>query len=151
MNELLRSRGLKVSPARLGILKALSTAHCPSTVEEIFKKLPPGLCDLATLYRSLSSFEEKSILKKIAFGDGQSRYEWVEEKNHHHHVVCRICKKIKAISFCGLESFEKQIQKLGYSNIDHSLEFFATCSHCFRAPKPTKASQDRHRRLGHPS
>lgn len=128
--ELLRSKGLKASRARLGILKALAQSHCPSTVEEIFQKLPSGLCDLATLYRSLASFEEKSILKKIALGDGQSRYEWAEEKNHHHHIVCRICKKIKPISFCGLKSLEKQIQKLGYSNIHHSLEFFATCSKC---------------------
>lgn len=130
ITELLRSKGLKASKARLGILKALGRAHCPVSVEELFKKLPSGLCDLATLYRSLASFEEKSILVKIVLGDGQSRYEWAEQKNHHHHVVCRVCRKIKPISFCGLKNLEKQIQKLGYSNIHHSLEFFATCSKC---------------------
>lgn len=127
----LKQAGLKVTQPRVAILSVLRDEHGPFTVEELKARIPTKTCDLVTLYRSLPALEKAGLVRRCDFGDGPVRYEYQgEDGHHHHHVICRKCKKVTSLDHCLIENLEKGLQKQGFSDITHSLEFFAICEEC---------------------
>ncbi len=126
----LRTARLRVTEPRIAILALLAEKHGPFTVEEIHQKLTK-ICDLATVYRSFISLEKARLIQRCEFGDGTSRYELAEEKDHHHHhIVCRKCKKIEPLDSCSFAEVNRLADDTGYSDISHFLEFFGVCRIC---------------------
>jgi Fe2+ or Zn2+ uptake regulation protein len=129
--EALKSHQLKITGPRKTILQALVDDHGPFTAEEVHKKIGRRICDLATVYRSLTSMEEAGILRRCEFGDGTARYELAEgEGAHHHHLICRKCKRVEVVDDCELEAIDKFARKRGFTDVSHILEFFGTCPAC---------------------
>jgi Fur family transcriptional regulator, ferric uptake regulator len=128
--EKLQSVDLKVTKSRLALLEALREGHGPFSPEDLFKKLGPSLCDLVTVYRMLTVFEEKGLVRRCVFGDGRMRYELQDNEHHHHHLVCRQCHSVKPLSDCVMKKTEESLSALGYRNLTHALEFFGTCPTC---------------------
>ena len=129
--EELRRYQLRVTEARIAILQVLVEKHGPFTVEEIYKQITKKTCDLATIYRSLSSLEKTGLIRRCEFGDGTARYELSEHENHHHHhLICRYCKKFEVLDDCELQEIDRVAKKRGYEEISHSLEFFGICPAC---------------------
>lgn len=130
--ETLRRLDLKVTKSRLALLQALKEGHGPFSPEELFKKLGPELCDLVTVYRMLTIFEEKGLLRRCVFGDGKMRFELEDSEHHHHHLICRVCHSVKPLPGCVMKKTEESLSALGYENLTHALEFFGTCPDCVR-------------------
>ena len=128
----LKKNNLKLTPPRKLILEILSKNHGPFSAEDIQKKFTKKNCDLVTVYRTLTSLEEAKIVQRCEFGDGIARYELSDsEESHHHHLICKECKKVEVIDTCELEnSINSFAQKKGFTNITHQLEFFGTCLDC---------------------
>ena len=126
--EILRSNGLKVTQARMEILKVLSNIKRPVSIAEIVKKLGQKV-DQATVYRVIEVFDKKKIVKQIDLREGKLRYEL--EGEHHHHLVCKKCNQITAIfDECLAVKSESIMEKYGFRVDDHSLEFFGMCQEC---------------------
>ena len=99
-NQLLKTNGLKVTKPRLRVLEVISdkkTAIKQPELEKIFG----SEIDRVTLYRILSSFEEKGILHKIFDLNGTATYAICSTKctaHHHHdqhvHFICTICNSV---------------------------------------------------------
>ena len=90
-------------------------------------------CDVSTIFRTITQFKEKNLIQEVNLNEGFFRYEMStgeEEHHHHHHVQCRVCGDIKNIEQCDLAPFEKAIQKLGFKDMEHRLEFTGVCSKC---------------------
>lgn len=134
LKEQLRSVGFRVTPSRLAIAELLEQAHKPLGTPTLAKAFVPNELDLATLYRTLKSFEEKGLIRHVAIDQRFASYEWVEEEGqHHHHLICKTCGLIEEIPDCELESLEKTVLKKTshFAQIaSHSLEFFGTCKNC---------------------
>lgn len=134
LKEELRAAGFRATPSRLAVAELLEKAHKPLGTPALAEALVPKELDLATLYRTLKSFEEKGLIHHVAIDQRFASYEWVEEEgNHHHHLVCKTCGLIEEISDCGLESLETSVLKEAsqFSQItSHSLEFFGLCKGC---------------------
>ena len=130
--EALKKHKLRITEPRKAIIRILVHKHGPYTAEEIYKKISKRGCDLATVYRSITSMEKLGIVKRCEFGDGLARYELADEDDlhHHHHVICTSCKKIEPLEACELETIDRFAQKKGFSNVSHNLEFFGTCARC---------------------
>jgi Fur family ferric uptake transcriptional regulator len=133
--ELLKNAGLKLTLPRQTLLQAITQHDGPFSAEDIFascKKLSrKSAGDLVTIYRSLATFSDISILTRCDFGDGTVRYELLEQDgSHHHHVICTSCKTVEPISFCVVEGQEQIIEQMGYSRLTHKLEFFGLCPSC---------------------
>ncbi len=127
----LKKSQLRITEPRIAILQALLEKHGPFTVDEIYRRVTKGVCDLATIYRSLGSLEKVSLIRRCEFGDGIARYELSEHENHHHHhVICKICKKIDVLDDCELKEIDRFAKKRGFTEITHSLEFFGICKEC---------------------
>jgi Fe2+ or Zn2+ uptake regulation protein len=127
----LRKSKLRITEPRTAILRVLLEKHGPFTVEEVHQRVTKRVCDLATIYRSLSSLEKTGLIRRCEFGDGTARYELAErEDHHHHHVICKVCKKIDVLDDCELPEIDHFARKLGFIDISHSLEFFGVCPKC---------------------
>jgi Fur family transcriptional regulator, ferric uptake regulator len=130
LKKLIKSKGMSFTHPRRAILEILVREHGPFSADEIHKRLPDKLCDLATVFRTLKQFREHNLVTPVKFDEDFTRYEFNDPHHHHHHVVCTQCQKMTTLDDCFLESFEKKLLKLGFRNISHTLEFFAVCPRC---------------------
>jgi len=129
----LRGQARKVTGQRGAILEILRQHPHPLANKDIFATLPKGLCDLATIYRTLHLLEEMGMVKRFDFSDGVARYELLGEDDdgHHHHLVCMRCGEVVKIQECFLREMELRIAAAnGFTAVTHKLEFFGLCPRC---------------------
>lgn len=126
--QLLRSNGLRATPQRIALLRALHRAHKPQTAEELHAKTD---ADLVTIYRNLQSLVKARVVQEARFKDASVRYEL--SHGHHHHIVCTSCGTIEELESCNTSPLDRQTLEVSkkFSRInEHSLEFFGICRSC---------------------
>ena len=64
--------GIKNTKARECLLKILKYNKDPITAEELYLKMPQGLTNLSTVYRSLHTFCDVGVVSKEISPDGKS-------------------------------------------------------------------------------
>ena len=129
--NLLKEKGFKVTPTRLLILDSFSVGCNPLNAEDIFKSLKKSKINLVTIYRTLTSFEEEGILKRIDLHKDSAYYELAD--HHHHHIICTDCGLIESLGDCNEASLSKSALKKSkkFQTVSqHSLEFFGVCREC---------------------
>ena len=130
--KILHGAELKSTDPRLAVLKALSEVKHPETAQEIHKRLKN--MDLVTLYRTLASFEEKQLVKRIDLHKDAVCYEL--NTGHHHHIVCTNCGTVEDFEVCDKNRLIKNIvaKASKFKNIkEHSLELFGVCNTCVKS------------------
>ncbi|MEK7781952.1 MAG: Fur family transcriptional regulator [Verrucomicrobiota bacterium] len=129
----LRQESCKLTGPRRAVLHVLEQQACPLTNKEIFRALPKGNCDLATVYRSVQMLERLGLVKRFHFGDGAARYALLEEGHaaHQHHLVCTCCTRIVEIGECIVRELEERVvSRSKFKAVTHRLEFFGICPAC---------------------
>jgi len=92
--EVLRERGMRVTPQRVAILQAVGNDRTHPDVDAVYRVVSrryPGI-SRDTVYRTLSMMEEKKIIGSILFVGNAKRYDPVTSR--HHHLVCIRCRSI---------------------------------------------------------
>ena len=87
IKEILQSKKIKASSARLLLMKKLSEPQGHYSAEDLFQSLKdtlPGL-SLATVYKNLEDLRAAGILRMVALPDQVRQYEW--ERGDHLHLV----------------------------------------------------------------
>src|SRR5436190_19486107 len=89
----LHEQSRKMTGPRCAILELMETETHPLTIKELFRLLPRGICDLATVYRSMHLLVKLGLVKRFDFGDGVSRFELIrhEHQGYHHQLICTGC------------------------------------------------------------
>src|SRR5262249_17395648 len=131
--ERLRRKSRKLTAPRRAILGILGRHPHPLSPGEIFKQLPRGDCNLATVYRSMSLLESMGMVKRFDLGDRVARFELLREGDdgHHHHLVCTRCSAVVEIEDCFTAELEEKIaSRSGFKAVTHKLEFFGICPAC---------------------
>ena len=85
VRKVLVEKGLKVTPQRLVVINTLNEIQNHPTAEKIIeyiKKNHPNIA-VGTIYRTLETFVENGIIKKVKTEKDVLRYD-VETENHHH-------------------------------------------------------------------
>ncbi len=130
IQKLLKQKGYRITAERQHVIKVLCAR--PLSVQEIYIQLKKKniKIDLTSVYRSLCIFVELGIVRALELGEGKKRYELVDERNHHHHLICSKCKDIEDI-FIEEKSLMREVEVKSKFKIDnHHLEFFGLCFHC---------------------
>lgn len=138
LNELklvLKRNNLKFTKQRESILKTLYKHNEHHTPEEILillkKEFPKETIGIATIYRTLSLFEDEGLVESISFGKDGKKYE-IGHKKHHDHLICLNCGKI--IEFID-ETIEKQqeivAKKNNFHMINHTMKIVGYCDKCY--------------------
>ncbi|OGH66584.1 MAG: hypothetical protein A3B90_00935 [Candidatus Magasanikbacteria bacterium RIFCSPHIGHO2_02_FULL_41_13] len=133
--ELLKQYGARLTKTRLAVLEIFFCDSHPFSVAEILASLKKqGIwVNKTTVYREMEFLLEKGIVSTVFLDEKHTKYEL--NLGHHHHLVCRNCGNIEEVEMKEIEDLfaviEKKLkQKMKFTNISHSLEFFGLCNHC---------------------
>lgn len=137
-----RGFGYRMTVARQAILDILSRTSKHLSAEEIYHeiyKIYPST-GLATVYRTVELLVQIGLVNKFDFGDGRARYELeigVENKEHHHHLVCMVCRRV--IDYTDFIDDEVELltktekglsKKYNFKIKKHIIQFYGICDKC---------------------
>ena len=95
IHNIISNMGLKVTPQRMAVLEALITLGNHPTADNIIeyiKKNHPHIA-VGTVYKTLETYYEKGMLKKVKTEKDYMRYDPILEK--HHHLYCEESNRIE--------------------------------------------------------
>ncbi|HEV7805745.1 MAG TPA: transcriptional repressor [Solirubrobacteraceae bacterium] len=131
LEDVLRSRGHRVSAARRLVLMALFAADVPVTAEQIsagMKGLPPS--DLASIYRNLEMLEQQGLVYHLHLGHGPRRYRLVSP-DEPCWVICERCDRIDAVAFARLDDARAAVNSgIGYKPSFTHYPIVGVCPAC---------------------
>ncbi|MFH0984140.1 MAG: Fur family transcriptional regulator [Candidatus Omnitrophota bacterium] len=131
----LKENGLKVTSQREAVLALFAKDNSRKTPYAVHKKLKKRLPQLGlpTVYRVLEELKEIGLLVQIPSEDRQLHYSLcnLPADKHHHHFVCRKCKKVEEVEHCNFKGISNFIlRKLGAIVESHSLQLEGLCASC---------------------
>jgi Fur family peroxide stress response transcriptional regulator len=115
----LRDSNLKVTPQRVAVLEALNNLKNHPTADKIKEyvvKNHPNIA-LGTIYKTLETFVEKGLVKKVKTEKDVMRYDAILE--NHHHLYCEDTERIEDFFDDKLDSLiDKYFQKKKIPNFN---------------------------------
>lgn len=130
LQKVLRDNGYSLTKARKLIIDTLWGAE-PQSTNELIDKLQSEI-DRASLYRNVTLFEKLGLIQRVYIG-WKYKIELSDVfSDHHHHISCLRCGKIKAIH--EEDEVENLIHSIanryGISAERHQLEIQGVCQEC---------------------
>jgi len=123
-------KGIRFTGSRKIIAQIIIESNDHPDVDVVLQranKINPKI-GIATVYRTLKLFADNDIIAKHDFaGEEKSRYEDVNDDEHHDHLID--IKTGKVVEFYNeeIEHLKEKIAKdLGYNLVDHRLELYAS-------------------------
>ncbi len=90
---------------------------------------------LATVYRAMQALSDAGEVDVLRSDDGEALYRRCVDREHHHHLVCRLCGTAVEIDGPDVESWARTIgARYGFGDITHTIELFGVCEGCREAP-----------------
>lgn len=126
MEELCAAKGLKITGQRRTIAAVIAESEDHPDVQEIYTRAAKkdSKISIATVYRTVKTFEELKIVERHDFGDGRSRYEESGEDHHDHLIDVNSGEVIEFVNDEIERLQEKIAAELGYRLLDHKLELY---------------------------
>ncbi|CAA6807708.1 MAG: Peroxide stress regulator / Ferric uptake regulation protein [uncultured Sulfurovum sp.] len=92
LEELIKNKKLKFTPARQMLLEIFSKASQPLAYEDIKSQIT---MDKATFYRNVTTFEASGILNGFESNDKKRYYEMTDKQ--HAHFICSECHNVECL------------------------------------------------------
>ncbi|MBI9053220.1 MAG: transcriptional repressor [Bacteroidales bacterium] len=91
----IKEKGLKITPQRIAVLEAVLELGNHPTAEKIIEFIQINHPNVAigTVYKTLETFVENDIIKKVKTDKDIMRYDAILEK--HHHLYCAESDRIE--------------------------------------------------------
>ena len=138
--EKLKAAGLRITQPRLLLLAALSKRGQPATIEQLHAEVGAQNCDLVTVYRCMTAFEEIGLARRAFFHNGTALYEINLGEPPRYHVVCKTTNQVAELDREtsgelreAIEAVQKKLRAKGYGDVGHIVEFFGVAPPAGRA------------------
>lgn len=135
----LKEHGLKVTPKRKAIIKALFDAGRFLSPEDVYVEVKRSFkkASFPSVYSNLETMLKIGILHKIDRPDRRLYYGLCRSGlKHHHHVVCVSCGAISEVADCPIPH-GRTVK--GFEVVKHFLQMEGICPRCRKgASKRTK-------------
>lgn len=94
LSEEFRANGLKVTPQRQSIFRALSGSTVHPTAEAVYTAVSVDMptISLRTVYQTLNDLAAMGELSALDIGTGSTRFD--PNLEPHHHLVCTACGRV---------------------------------------------------------
>lgn len=138
--ELLKDKGVRLTPQRQAVLEYLDETVSHPTAEDIYRNIRRRFqgVSLATVYNIMNLFKEMGIVLELKYGDMASRFDG-NFKNHYH-ISCIECGRVFDYDRPLVEGLEEEAAKMsGFKIHGHRLEFIGTCPDCQKGESGLKA------------
>lgn len=101
----LKDNNLKVTPQRIAVLEALASLKDHPTADKIKEYVVKNHPNIAvgTIYKTLETFVEKGLVKKVKTDLDVMRYDAILDK--HHHLYCENTERIE-------DFFDEKLNKM---------------------------------------
>ncbi len=98
-----RARGVRVTPQRLAIYRALAGDPGHPTADAVYRRVRAAMPGLApgTVYRILEALVRDGLLRRVSTTGGAGRFD--ANLTPHQHVICRVCGRMTDVVTPGLE------------------------------------------------
>ena len=129
--QILREKGLKVTPQRIAVYNMLRGTTEHPDAETIYKTLEPSnpTMSLATVYKTLDFFKQLGLVQELNVGEGRSRYDAVVD--WHPHTVCTCCGKVGDLHMDALKNVSQKLApELDFEVEMEQLILYGKCSEC---------------------
>jgi Fur family peroxide stress response transcriptional regulator len=92
-----RASGLKLTPQRMAIVRALAADPTHPTAQEIYERLRGALptMSFATVYNTLDALATAGLCAALALSPGAARFD--PNMAAHHHAVCDRCGLVRDV------------------------------------------------------
>jgi Fur family transcriptional regulator, ferric uptake regulator len=133
---ILQKAGISKTSQRLAVLDILSKATTPLSVNAIRQVLESKAnIDKVTVYRILSLFRQRGIIREIASAGGASYFEMATSENPlHPHFSCRNCGAFTCLAPLSFSQAPELILPKDDYSIDHiEINISGLCACCRNA------------------
>jgi Fe2+ or Zn2+ uptake regulation protein len=144
LKQTLRERGLRVTPQRILIHRALADLGRHATAEEVLAHVEPQLpnASLPTVYATLELFEELGVAHRVAAGSATAL--WDPRPERHHHLICRSCGAVEDLDVrIDAADALRAARRRGFRPDASELIVSGTCERCQTASHGPHALQSR--------
>jgi Fur family peroxide stress response transcriptional regulator len=95
MLDELRSRGLRLTPQRVAVVRELAQDESHPTAQELFDRLRASLptMSFATVYNTLDALRRADLCSALALSPGSGRFD--PNVSPHDHLVCDRCGSVR--------------------------------------------------------
>jgi Fe2+ or Zn2+ uptake regulation protein len=95
LSEVMRSRGLRVTPQRQCVIGVLVGDDSHPTVESIYERARAQMpaISLKTVYQMVHDLEALGAVRVLDVGTGSVRVD-PNVEGEHHHLVCSVCGRV---------------------------------------------------------
>lgn len=141
-----RARGLKVTPQRQSIFRALSSTTLHPTAESVYATVSAEMptISLRTVYQTLNDLAAMGELSALDVGTGSTRFD--PNLEPHHHLVCDVCGRVDDLhaDFPGVE-VPRSTEAEGFQVTATEIVFRGRCADCAsRSSRPQQPSTGEH-------
>jgi Fur family peroxide stress response transcriptional regulator len=137
MIDMLKRSGLRVTPQRRAMCRALAGDTSHPTAQAIYERLKPEFLSLslATVYNTLQILVEAGIIHEIgAAGDGAMHYD--ADPSPHVNLICTNCGRIDDFHETTLKRVTQRVARhSGYQLRGARVAYYGLCPDCRRRLK----------------
>ena len=130
----LREAGFRATPQRIAIYMTLAQTKEHPCAELVYEQLHDEFPTLSlnTVYKTLQTFEELGLVRRLDTGEGMCRYD--ANPSPHVHLACRACGQVFDIDYDGghiLEEMAHYVEAHGGHEVwDLNLILYGYCRAC---------------------
>lgn len=86
---------------------------------------------LTTVYNQLRALADSGALDALRADDGETLYRRCDTGRHHHHLVCRHCRRTIEVEGPAVERWASTVaEEHGFVDVTHTVEILGTCGPC---------------------
>jgi Fur family peroxide stress response transcriptional regulator len=130
IDEVLRDQGLKVTPQRLAVHRAVAESVGHPDAEEIWAAVRTELpnISLRTVYEVLHTLADLGEIREVDLATGSSRFD--PTTSDHHHLVCTSCGAVADVYLDGPPVEVPAVQQQGFTVDTYEIAFRGRCPQC---------------------
>lgn len=140
-----KAQGLKVTPQRAAIYKALAETTSHPTAESLYQQVAQDYPMMSpnTVYYTLSTLKEAGLVKEVNYWHDRSRFD--ANVTPHHHLICLGCRAIFDLEDRSLNQLpHKANLPKNFQVLSHQVEFYGHCALCQKKPVRKQSTTSRH-------
>ena len=131
--EFIRKKGLRNTPEREQIVRAIFSIHDHFDVDELYLMLrrQNDRISKATVYRTIPLLLESGLVQEAYFEDGHLHYEHIYGHDHHCHLRCLECGTVVEFTAETVNDVEQRVaERYDFLVTGHKLDVYGYCTKC---------------------
>jgi Fur family ferric uptake transcriptional regulator len=123
---------LRATAARTAIAAAVAETTQAFTAQELHwllsRTTPVGL---VTVYRTLTLFEERGLVRPAGRRGGEALYSACDMHGHHHHLICETCGAVEESTVCHCDELDRELDRRhGFTLSSSVANYYGLCAAC---------------------